>query len=248
MGTSGRSGEASAIPGGAATAPIAFRAASQASITSGTTHASIGAPTGIQPGDVMVAWLSLGSPVTGFTFGSGWTPFTWSPLVDGTAGQVFAYYKVATSADAGATYTASWTTSAKGTFAISAYSGVDNSAPLAGSAGRVDDSSSASLTTPSLASSAATSWAVALYSIRSTTSANKNNSWTPDPALTERVDANNSAAASSQWVAIEVADSQGAVSMAPPYVHSYTAVAAFSEAHKAAALIYLRQAPSGVGS
>ena len=132
-------------------------------------------------------------------------------MADGTAYQVFGYYKVATSADAGASYTASWTTSAKGTFAITAYSGVDNSAPLAGSAGSVDDTSSSSLTTPSLAPSAATSWAVALYSIRSTTSANKNNSWTPDPALTERVNANNSAAASSQWVAIEVADSQGAV-------------------------------------
>jgi parallel beta-helix repeat protein len=248
VGTSSPSGEASAIPGGPATSPIAFRAASQASITSGVTHASISAPAGLQPGDVMIAWLSLGSPVSGITFGSGWTPFTWSPLADGTAGQVYAYYKVATAADAGSTYTASWTSSTKGTFAIAAYSGVDNAAPLAGSAGRVDTSSSASLTTPSLASSAATSWAVALYSIRSTNSANKDNSWTPDPALTERVDTNNSAAASSQWVAIEVADSHGAVSMTPPYVHSYTAIAAFSESHKAAALIYLRQAPSGVGS
>ena len=50
----------------------------------------------------MIAWLALGSPVSGFTFGSGWTPFSWSPIVDGTADQVFAYYKVATSADVGA--------------------------------------------------------------------------------------------------------------------------------------------------
>ena len=244
-GTSARSAETSATPGGAAASPIAFRAASQTSITSGVTQASIGAPAGVQPGDVMVAWLALGSPVTGFTFGSGWTPFSWSPVTDGTAYQVFGYYKVATSADAGATYTASWTGSAKGAFTIAAYSGVDNAAPLAGSAALVDNNSSASLTTPSLAPSASGSWAVALYSIRSTTSTNKNSSWTPDPALTERVDANNSAAASSPWVAVEVADSASAVGTS---ASSYTATAAFAESHKAAALIYLRQAPGGGGS
>ena len=133
-GTSARSAEASASPGGTAASPIAFRAASQASITSATTQASIGAPAGVQPGDVMVAWLALGSPVTGFTFGSGWTPFTWSPVVDGTTYQVFGYYKVATAADAGAAYTAYWAAGSKGTFTIAAYSGVDNAAPLAGSA------------------------------------------------------------------------------------------------------------------
>jgi hypothetical protein len=187
----------------------------------------------------MVAWLALGNPVTGFTFGSGWTPFTWSPVADGTTYQAFGYYKVATSADVGATYTANWTTTSKGTFTISAYSGVDNTTPLAGSAALVDDNSSTTLTTPSLAPSASGSWAVALSSIRSTTSANKNNSWTPDPALTERVDANNSAAASSPWVAAEVADSGSAVGTS---ANSYTATAAFAESHKAAALIYLQPA------
>lgn len=243
-GTSVLSQETSAIPGGAPTSPIAFRAASQASLTTGTTHASIGAPAGVQPGDVMVAWLAMTNSVSGFTFGSGWTPFTWSPVVDGTSYQVFGYYKVATTADAGATYTASWTGSSKGAFAIAAYSGVDNAAPLAGSAALVNNNSSTSLTTPSLASSATPSWAVALYSIRSSTTANKNNSWTPDPALVERVDANNAAAASSPWVAIEVADSQSAVGAS---ANSYTAQAVYAESHKAAALVYLRQAPSGVG-
>jgi parallel beta-helix repeat protein len=250
-GTSVRSAEASATPGGAPTSPIAFRAASQTSITSGTTHASISAPAGVRPGDVMIAWLALGYQVSGFTFGSGWTPFSWSPEVDGTAYQVFGYYKVATSADEGASYTASWTTSAKGTFAIAAYSGVDDSAPLAGSAALVDDSSSNTLTTPSLAPTAATTWAVALYSIRSTTSSNSNNSWTPDPALTQRVNANNSAGASSPWVAISVADSNGGITLPVATcagAKSYKATAVYAEAHKAAALIYLRQAPSGVGS
>lgn len=242
-GVSVRSAEASAIPGGPATQPIAFRAASQTALTSAVTRASISAPAGVQPGDVMIAWLALGSPVTGFSFGSGWTPFSWSPLTDGTAYQAFGYYKVATAADTGASYTATWTSGAKGTFAIADYSGVDNSAPLAGTAGLVDNSSSATLATPSVAPSAATSWAVALSSIRSTTSANKNNSWTPDPALTERTDANNSAAASSQWVSVEVADSAGPVTASG---HSYTATAVFAESHKASALIYLRQAPVGV--
>lgn len=250
-GTSAMSAEASAIPGGAATSPIAFRASSQVSMTSGTTHVSIGAPTGIQPGDVMIAWLALGSPVTGFSFGSGWTPFSWSPETDGTAYQVFGYYKVATSADQGTSYTASWTTSSKGTLAITAYSGVDNSAPLAGSAGLVDDSSSSSLTTPTLAPSAATSWAIALYSIRSTTSSRNNNSWTPDPSLTQRVNANNSAAASSPWMAIAVADSNGGITLPVATcagARSYTATAAYAESHKAAALVYLRQAPTGGAS
>jgi parallel beta-helix repeat protein len=244
-GTSARSQETSAIPGGAATSPIAFRAAAQSAMTSGTTNATIGAPAGIQSGDLMIAWLALGNSVSGFNLGSGWAPFTWSPLVDGTAYQVFGYYKVATSADIGATYSASWTGTSKGTFTIAAYSGVDSAAPLAGSAGLVDNNSSASLTTPSLASSATASWAVAMYSIRSTTSSNKNNSWTPDSALVERVDANNSAAGSSPWVAVEAAGSQAAVGTS---ANSYTAQAVFAESHKAAALVYLRQAPSGVGS
>ena len=85
----------------------------------------------------MVAWLTLGNPVSGFSLSSGWTPFSWSPMVDGTAYQVFGYYKVATAADGGATYTASWTGTSKGAFTIAAYSGVDNAAPLAGSAGLV---------------------------------------------------------------------------------------------------------------
>lgn len=246
-GTSAASAEASAIPGGAATSPIAFVAASQTSITSSTTHASISAPAGIVPSDLMIAWLPLGYQVSGFTFGSGWTPFSWSPLVDGTAYQAFGYYKVATAADVGATYTASWTTNAKGTFTIAAYSGVDDSAPLAGSVGLVDDTTSNTLTTPALAPSAATSWAVALYSIRSTTSANSNNSWTPDPALVQRVNANNSST-SSPYVTIAVADSNGAVSWPAAIcsaTRSYTGTAVYTESHKAAALLYLRQAPPG---
>ena len=247
-GTSAASAEASAIPGGTTSPAIAFVGASQTSITSGTTHASISAPAGVSPGDLMIAWLPLGSPVTGFTFGSGWTPFSWSPVTDGTAYQAFGYYKIATAADVGATYTASWTSSAKGTFTIADYTGVDGAAPLAGSTALVDDTSSNTLSTPSLAPSAATSWAVALYSIRSTTTANKNNSWTPDPALVQRVNANNSGAASSQWVAIAVADSHGALA-APAATcaaaRSYTATAVFAEEHKASAIVYLRQAPAG---
>src|SRR5512146_399973 len=248
-GTSSRSTEASAIPGGPATSPIAFRAASQASINSGVTSASISAPAGVQPGDVMIAWLALGSPVTGLTLGSGWTPFSWSPAADGTAWQAFGYYKVVTSADVGATYPVSWSNSSKGTFAITDYSGVDNAAPLAGNAATVDTNSSTSLSTPTLAPSAATSWAVALYGIRSTTSANKNNSWTPDQALVQRVNANNSASSSSPWAAIAVNDSNGAVRAPAPCAaaRSYTATAAFAESHKAAAIVYLRQAPSGSG-
>lgn len=249
-GASARSTEASAIPGGPASSPITFRAASQTLITSGVTQASIAAPAGVQPGDVMIAWLPLGSPVTGFSFGSGWTAFSWSPATDGTAWQAFAYYKVATSADTGASYTASWTGSSKGVFTIADYSGADNAAPLAGTAALVDTNNSNTLSTPLLASSAATSWAVALYALRSTTSANSNNSWTPDPALTQRVNANNSAAASSPWTALSLSDSNGAVHAAAfcAAARSYTATAVFAEGHKATAIVYLRQAPNGGGS
>jgi parallel beta-helix repeat protein len=247
-GTSPMSAEASAIPGGTASPSLAFVAASQTSITSGTTHATISAPTGISPGDLMIAWLPLGSPVTGFSFGSGWTPFSWSPVTDGTAYQAFGFYKIATAADVGATYTASWTSSAKGTFTIVDYTGADDSAPLAGSSALVDDTESNTLSTPVLAPSAATTWAVALYSVRSTTSANKNNSWTPDPALVQRVNANNSGATSSQWVTISVADSNGAIALPVTTctaARSYTATAVYAEEHMASAIVYVRQAPAG---
>jgi parallel beta-helix repeat protein len=247
-GTSVMSAEASAIPGGTASPSLAFVAASQTSITSSTTHATISAPAGIKPGDLMIAWLPLGSPVTGFSFGSGWTPFSWSPVTDGTAFQAFGFYKIVTAADAGATYTASWTSSAKGTFTIVDYTGVDDSAPLAGSSALVNDTESNTLSTPTLAPSAATSSAVALYSIRSTTSANKNNSWTPDPALVQRVNANNSGSPSSQWVTISVADSNGAITLPVATcagARSYTATAVDAEEHMASAIVYVRQAPAG---
>lgn len=249
-GTSAPSTEASAVPGGPAAPPIAFRSAAQAAVTSGTTHGSIGAPSGVQPGDVMIAWLALGYQVSGFSFGSGWTPLPQSPVIDGTAWQVFGYYKVATSADAGATYNASWSGSAKGTFVIADYSGVDTAAPLAGAAALADTNSSTSLSTPVLAPSGAASWAVGLYGIRSTTSANSNNSWTPDPVLVQRAGANNAAASSSPWVAVAIDDSNGPVSAAAPCAaaRSYTATAAFAEGHKAAAIVYLRPAPNGGSS
>lgn len=246
-GTSAKSPEASAVAGGTPVNPIAFRSVAEDAITSGATQSSIGAPAGAQAGDLMIAWLALGSVVSSFNFSPGWTPFSWSPVVDGSAYQVFAYYKVAGAGDSGATYTASWSGKAHGVFVIAAYSGIDSVAPLAGSAALVDDSSSSSLSTQVLAPSAAPSWAVALYSLRSTTSSKSSNSWTSDPALVQRLSANNSASTSSPWVAVAVDDSNGAVSAPAPCAaaRSYTAAAIYTEPHKASAVVYLRQAPTG---
>jgi hypothetical protein len=140
--------------------------------------------------------------------------------------------------------TFTWTVgSAKGVHAWVSYTGLDSTTPYqftdAATNFLAKTVASTNVATPSVVNAAATAWALALFASRSSTSANKVITFTPDAALTERTDQNNSAATSGIWTGVEIADSNGAVSAA---AHSYTAVASFSETNGGGALIYLNAA------
>lgn len=203
-------------------------------ITVGSTSASVTLPTGIQAGDLLIAWLGFGivpSSVSGMT---GWTAFSWSPQTDGTNNAQYAYWKLAGSSETNPSVT--WSTTAKGVFTCVAYRGADQTTPIIASDGRIRTTSTTDVVTANLANPDATAWAVMISATRSSTSGNKAIAYTPDAALTERNDTNNSAAGSSPWVGVQVADSNGAVTAA---AHLYTAVANFTEAHHTAGLFYI---------
>lgn len=207
-------------------------------MTSLRTSATLTAPPGTASGDLLVAWLAFGSPVTAISGLSGWTQLPWSPLVDGTNSAVSAYYTVATAEQA--TVPIAWTGSSKGVLTLIGYRGADPVAPVAASAGAVSDGvRTASIATPSLNAPDASLWALSLTMTRTTTSTSSAITWTADPALVERVDASNVAAASSPWVGVQLADSGGPVTAG---THRYVATASAAETHHESAVLLLRPA------
>lgn len=138
-----------------------------------------------------------------------------------------------------ASFSASWTTATKGVLAWVAYSGIDIETPDERATFYAHTSGTdvvAGPDTPNLENR----WAVTFSYMRSTTEANKNITWTPDAALTERLDANNSASTFNPWVGTEIADSAAVVAQSSA---SYTAVSNQSETHGGVILLYL--IPSG---
>ena len=120
------------------------------------------------------------------------------------------------------------------------YTGLDgttpNSAVTFGANVLVKNTGATTTATPSVTNSDPTAWALACFAQRTSTSANKAITWTPDAATTERSDSNLSAGVTTNWSGIEIADSNGAVTAA---AHSYTATANFSETHGFGSLFYL---------
>lgn len=143
--------------------------------------------------------------------------------------------------------TFNWTVgSAKGCWAWASYTGLDAASPYQtatlGANFLAKSVASVNVATPSVSNSSATAWALAFHASRTSTSGNKVITFTPDAALTERQDQNNSAATSSIWTGAEIADSNAAVSAA---AHAYTAVASFSESFGGGALLYLNPSSAG---
>ena len=225
--------------------PMAFVGSAVASRTSGATSLPLTIPSGYQAGDLLVAWMSFPDNISGLSGMSGWTEFSWSPLVDGTTWNVHCFYKIATASEQPPTI--SWTTKSKPVVEISDWRGVNQSSPFVASGGVVDSSSSKNVVGPALTNAAAGAWAVAMFSIRTSYSADKSTSYASivPGGLTKRVDANTGAASSAPWAAAATADSNGAVGTGS---HQYTGdtTATTATSHKAAALLYL--APGGGGS
>jgi hypothetical protein len=224
--------------------PMAFVGSAVASRTSGGTSLALTIPSGYQTGDLLVAWMSFPDNTSGLSGMSGWTEFSWSPLVDGTTWNVHCFYKIATASEPAPTI--SWTTKSKPLVEVADWRGVNQSSPFVASAGAVDSSNSTNVVGPALTNTAADAWAVALFSIRTSYSADKGASYASflPGGLTKRLDANTGAASSAPWAAAAAADSNGAVG---PGSHQYTGgtTATKATSHKAGALLYL--APGGGG-
>lgn len=133
--------------------------------------------------------------------------------------------------------------SGKGSHGWVSYTGLDTTTPYDTATQAANmllkNGASTSVATPSVSAADATHWALAFFASRSTTSGNKVITFTPPGGLTERVDINNSGAASSAWTGVEIADSNGTVTSG---AHSYTATASFSETWGIGALLYLNPA------
>lgn len=207
---------------------VAATAATTA-ITVDITAAAVGA-------DVFV-WVAWGLQSAVFT-ATGFTQlFTGGPATTLTCGL---FYRRKQAGDT----TFAWTVgSAKGVHVWRSYTGLDATTPYqftdAATNFLVKSVASVNVATPSVANTDAAAWALAFFASRTSTSGNKVITFTPDAALTERADQNNSAATSGIWVGTEIADSNGPVSAA---AHAYTAVASFSETNGGGALIYLNPA------
>ncbi|MER7063965.1 hypothetical protein [Streptomyces albidoflavus] len=203
----------------------------QTSITAGATSTSLDISTATD-NEWVHAFLTLGA-----TQASDVTWTGWAKVLEGDSGTGSHYALYRRKKVAGdTTFSVSWVTSSKGTLGWQQWTGLDGTAPDELAQFNAHLSSGTSYVTPSITPNAADRWAATFTYARSTTSGNKNISWTPDAALVERLDVNNSAAASAPWTGLEIADSNAAVTASS---HSYNAVEAFSESHGGALLLYL---------
>jgi hypothetical protein len=155
---------------------------------------SIPVPTGTVAGDVMVASIAVRPCTTGggactltINTPAGWTLLsTISQTTGGSTGSRLAvYYRVATAADPGATYTWGFGGSPAHTGAvggISSFSGVDTTSPIVANAGQATASSS-SHATPSISTGTVTNTMLV-----GTFSVNASGTWTPPGGMTEAVD------------------------------------------------------------
>lgn len=182
-------------------------------------------------GDWIYAFVVLDTNQTAVTM-TGWTLRKEGDESTFTHYAVFRRKKLATDT----TFTVSWPTSAKGEIGLIAYNGLDAITPDELVAANLHTAGTG-YATPTLTPNNTTRWAAAFSWSRTSTSGNKAITWTPDAGMTERLDLNNSASPStSPWTGIQIADTNGAVTLA---AHTYTAVQAFTETHGGSVMLFL---------
>lgn len=135
------------------------------------------------------------------------------------------------------TFTVSWTGSAQGVGIWASFTGLDPTTQEEAAA--ITDSTTPTRTavpTPTCTPGFTGRVGLAFFSVRTTTSANKAITWSPDPATTEIIDYAYSAAAVSPWVGAEIAITTSSPSTAPI---QYTASHNFTETRDFSALMFL---------
>lgn len=189
---------------------IAFRASASLVATAGTTSFNVVLPATIQAGDLILVAMTTGDLVT-YTF-----PGTWIKLdtqTETTHSKHEVWRKIAAAGDAGATLNITTSASCKPCISVVAYSGVDQTTPVEASAGNIQTTAGTAHPTASITTLTAQAWLVTFINDRTSTSTKKTTLWTPAIGVTERLDINNSAAASSPWVSTEAGDSNAGVAV-----------------------------------
>ncbi|HEV2260268.1 MAG TPA: hypothetical protein VGS06_44750, partial [Streptosporangiaceae bacterium] len=215
---------------------IALDSSGTTKVTAGATSATLDI-TSAAVGATVYAGLFLGATQTSTTL-TGWTSRVEAD--ESTATHYAVYRRVKQSGDT--TFTWSWVTSTHGVIEWASYTGGDQSTFDELAQAQLHTTGT-SFATPSLTPNGAGRWSLAFTYARDTTSSADlpdGSTWTPDAALTERLDAS-TAAGSSPWISAELADSNGTVTVA---AHSYTATCATAESHGAAILLFLIPASS----
>lgn len=220
---------------------IAFDNSGSTAVTTGQTSATLDITSAVA-GAWCYAWVAVGSSNAGSPSiaATGWT------VVQGAADSTTAEYAVLRRQKVAGdtTFTVTWTTSAHAELVWASWTGADPNTPDEASAITTNGTTSrTAVPTPTATPNAGDRWAVGFFAARTSTSGNKNITWTPDAAQTERVDANNQAGASSVWFGNEIADTNGAVTQTS---QSYTAThAPAAESHDGSAILFLIPAPAG---
>src|SRR5947209_9774167 len=123
------------LPGSAsASATIYYRGANSAETGSGASSVSVNAPANTAVGDLLILDVDAAG-TTSFSAPSGWTTIyaglsDYSSCCSTATTYAVTVYKVATSADVGATYTISLGSSRKAVARVLSYVGVNNSSPI----------------------------------------------------------------------------------------------------------------------
>jgi hypothetical protein len=193
---------------------------SGASATSASVNIS-SAPTG----DWVFVALAIGDTQTNLTAPTGWTDFGQG---NEPKSHIALFGRMKQAGDTSTTFT--WALSAKSQIVAIAYSGLDATLPIEGVVTSAHTTTTSQFATASSTPSGAGRWALTLSVARGTTLAT---SFTPDAALTERVDVCNTLTA---FVALQVADSNQAVTTGS---HSYTATSTGTDNHGVTLLAFL---------
>jgi hypothetical protein len=203
------------------------------SMTGGATSTTIDI-TAAADGAAVYLWIGIGAAPTGTINITGWTN-VFTQTEDGSTARYALLRRFKQSGDT--PFSVSWVNSAKGTLSWASWTGVDTTTPDELATLTTNGvTSRTAVPTSSQTPTAANRWAVGFFSARTSTAGNKPITWTPDAALTERIDVDNNAAASAPWFGHEIADSNGAVTAS---AHSYTATHNASESHDASVILFL---------
>ncbi|MDQ6687334.1 MAG: PKD domain-containing protein, partial [Actinomycetota bacterium] len=160
-------------------------------------------PSSVTTGDTLLLFFSANSVSQTYTDPAGWTPVQ-APNGTDFVGRV--YTKTATSADAGAPVAITSSNYVKSDMTIAVYRGVDPLAPVSASAGNVQNTATATHTTPTLTAPNANNWLVSYWADKSLATTG----WTSPAGQTQR--SQGGALASSGHMSSLLDDSNGTVS------------------------------------